>query len=381
MKQPYLSTEWIDPVTGAKGYLVIDEMKAGFCAGGIRMRKGVTKEEIQRLAEIMTIKMAGLGMTVGGAKGGIDFPPNDPKSKEVLKRYLEAHTPYIKECWLTSEDLGTREEDILQILSELGLNSSVQAFIDKQENAPSLLNELQKAMKARYDGTALTELVTGYGVSVVTIKSLEQLGEDPQQAKVSIQGFGSVGASAAKFLYESGIKVVAVADIQGTIYKEDGLDIPLLLTLKDSKGLICRKRLPSDYEQLTGSKWLEVETDVLIPAAIADVINIEAVDKIEAKIIVEGANLPVTKEAEEILFQRGILVIPDFIANSGGAGLFVSVLNGNVEGTPKAIFQFLGDRLSKTVEVIFSIVNKERILPRMAARQLVEIKEISPKEV
>lgn len=380
MKQPYLTTEWFDQETGAKGYLVIDEMKDGFCAGGIRMRKGVTKEEVKRLAEIMTIKMAGLDMTVAGAKGGIDFPSNDPNSREVLKRYLQAHSPYIKECWLTSEDLGTNEKDILQILSELGIKSSVQAFIDKQENGASLLKELQKAMQAKYDGAALTDLVTGYGVSVVTIKSLEERGENPQQAKVSIQGFGSVGASAAKFLYESGVKVIAVADIQGTIYQEDGLDIPLLLSLKDRKGLIDRKGLPANYEQLPGSKWLEVESDVLIPAAIADVINIEVVNKITAKLIVEGANLPVTKEAEEILYQRGVLVIPDFIANSGGAGLFVSVLNGNVEGTPEKIFQFLKDRLSKTAEVILTIAKEKEISPRAAARQLVKKGEKLPIE-
>src|SRR5690625_25466 len=114
MNYPFLTTEWHDDETDAKGYLVIDELKNGFCAGGIRMGKGVTKEEVGRLAEIMTLKMAGLGMDIGGAKGGIDFPSNNPKSAGVLKRYLAAHLPYLLHYWLTSEDMGTREEDINQ---------------------------------------------------------------------------------------------------------------------------------------------------------------------------------------------------------------------------------------------------------------------------
>ncbi|MFD1206605.1 Glu/Leu/Phe/Val dehydrogenase [Sporosarcina contaminans] len=372
MKQSYLVTEWVDQKTGAKGYMVIDELKGGFCAGGIRMRQGVTKEEVVRLAETMTIKMAGLGMAVGGAKGGIDFPSNDEESEGVLKRYLEAHAPYIKEYWLTSEDLGTREEDIVRLLNELGIQSSVQAFISKQNNKQLLMKNLQEAMTAIYEGQALTELVTGYGVAVVTEQALKKIGTEPAQAKVSIQGFGSVGASAAKFLYQKGFKIVAVADIDGTIYYKEGLDIDLLLSLKDHRGNINRNGLPERYEQLSGEKWLELDVDVLIPAAIADVINAQNVRFVKANLIVEGANLPVTEEAEAILFEKGVPVIPDFIANSGGAGLFVAVLDGNVDGKAEEIFTFLGGRLTITIDTVLTAVAKENIPARKAAKTLVE---------
>lgn len=375
MKQPYLTTEWFDEETGATGYLVIDQLTDGFCAGGIRMRDGVTKKEVQRLAEIMTIKMAGLGMNVGGAKGGINFPSEDPRSKDVLKRYLQAHLPYIKEYWLTSEDLGTREEDIAAILNEFGVKSTVQAFILKQENPQQLVESLQKSVTATYDGMKLTDLVTGYGIAVVTTEALDNLGVNVKDAKISIQGFGSVGASAAKFLAENGAKVVAVADIHGTIYAEDGLDIHKLLELKDSRGNISREGLPENYEQLPSEDWLNVDVDVLIPAAIADVINKNNVNDVKARLIVEAANIPVTAEAEAILFERDVVVIPDFIANSGGAGLFVAVLDGNASGEADEIFTFLKNQLGKTTRDILTVANEKAILPRIAARELVLAKK------
>lgn len=370
MGKAYLTTEWFDEKTGATGYLVIDTLQDGFCAGGIRMKEGVSQEEVGRLAEIMTIKMAGLGMNVGGAKGGINFSPTHPESKAVLKRYLEAHLPYIKDCWLTSEDMGTREEDIAESLAEFGVASSVQAFIAKQENSEQLMGRLQKAMTSKYEGMKLTDLVTGYGVAVATLQGLHTLGRPIKGAKVAIQGFGSVGASAAKFLAENGVHVVAIADVLGTIFCEAGLDVPLLLARKDERGTIKRDGLPADYEQLPAENWLGMEVDVLIPAAVADAINEHNVATVMASLIVEGGNIPVTAGAEAVLFERNVLVIPDFIANSGGAGLFVSVLHGNVSGYPEEIFDFLRSQLAKTTDTIITMAKEAQILPREAARNL-----------
>lgn len=365
-----MMTEWVDRETGAKGYLVIDELKGGFCAGGIRMYEGVTQDEVKRLAEIMTAKMAGLGQSIGGAKGGIDFPANVPESRGVLKRYLQAHIPFIKDCWLTSEDLGTREEDLVTLLRELGLVSTAQAFIEKQEDSSVHMQELQKATMTTYDGMPLTDVVTGYGIAVVTMKAMEHIGLE-KNATVSIQGFGSVGASSAKFLDENGIKVTAVADVKGTIYSETGLDIALLMGAKDERGLISRESLPANYELLDDDAWLQVDADILIPAAIADVINGDNVGEINPKLIVEAANIPVTEEAEKQLFDRQILVIPDFIANSGGAGLFVSVLGGGVKGEAEAIFAFLKKEMEKTIEHILQVSQEQNIVPRQAAKSLV----------
>ncbi len=368
----YLITEWNDSITDATGYLVIDQMKNGFCAGGIRMRKDVTKEEVARLAEIMTIKMAGLGLEIGGAKGGIDFDSKDPRAKEVLERYLQAHLPFIEKQWLTSEDLGTREEDIIEILQRNGLHSSVDAFINRSDNPTEIFQSLDKALKATYEGQALTDLVTGYGVMVTTCQGLLQQGIAIENAKIAVQGFGSVGASAAKFLYEKGAKIIAVSDVLGTIYASNGLDVPLLLRKKDKQGIIDRSSLPEEYQLLSGDQWLQVGANVLIPATIADVIREDNVEVVEASLIVEGANIPITEGAEKLLLEKGIYIIPDFIANSGGASLFVSILTDGVKGDPTGVFRFLEDRLAATTQKMMDIANSKGISLRKAASYLIE---------
>ncbi|WP_431026696.1 Glu/Leu/Phe/Val family dehydrogenase [Lysinibacillus sp. LZ02] len=365
----YLTTEWTDQETGAKGYLVIDKMKNDLCAGGIRMRPGVTKDEVKRLAEIMTIKVAGLGMDVGGAKGGIDFDSRDPRAKEVLARYLQAHLPYIEKSWLTSEDLGTRESEIVEILKSYGLNTSVDAFFRNSAVKEEILRNLQRAFTTKYEDMALTDLVTGYGVMVAVKKVIDHY--EIKDPKVAVQGFGSVGASAAKFLAQQNIKVTHVADINGIIHCEDGLDIPYLLSIKDERGNINRTKLPTSYFESDPQSFVNANVDILIPAAIADVINDKNVDEIKAKFIVEGANLPVTNDAEEKLRERDVKVVPDFIANSGGAGLFVAVLTEKSDGTPTSIFEFLENTLSNTVEKIIKIADSNKSSIREAAKYLI----------
>ncbi|MBO9129269.1 Glu/Leu/Phe/Val dehydrogenase dimerization domain-containing protein [Bacillus sp. 165] len=363
----YLVTEWFDPISKAKGYVAFDTLVNGLAGGGIRMREGVTKEEVQRLAKIMTIKMNGLGIPLGGVKAGIDYPSNAPDSKAVLRRFLEAHKPLLLHMWATSEDLGTREEDIIEIVKEMGLHSTVDAFINKQSDKEEILFNLNTALNLKVDGIQITDLVTGYGVATTAIQGFKWIEEKETEMSVAIQGFGSVGASAAKYLAEYGAKVVAVADINGTIYNEHGLDIPLLLSIKDAKGNIDRSKLPESYEEKPNAFWMSKHVDILIPAAVADVITIDNASNVQARMIVEGANIPVTTEAEEYLSKKGIFVIPDFIANSGGAALFTSILFNRISPDATSIFSFLDQQLSKTIAQLLEIAKEKKITPREAA--------------
>ncbi|WP_075982691.1 Glu/Leu/Phe/Val family dehydrogenase [Bacillus massilinigeriensis] len=363
----YMVTLWKDPVTKVNGYFVIDRLIDGLAGGGIRMREGVTQEEVQRLAATMTIKMAGLGMPIGGAKGGINYSPSAPDALDVLKRYLEAHKAFLLHHWCTSEDLGTREEDIVRLLNEIGLSSSVDAYLQKSENGSEILQNLMKSLRLSVEEIPLTDIVTGYGVAITAIQALDSLNRKIKEAKVSIQGFGSVGASTAKYLYEAGAKVVAVSDVEGTIFNSDGLDIPLLQGLKDSKGTIDRSSLPEHYELKSHNFWLETPVDVLIPAAIADVINEKNVNQINTLLIVEAANIPVTEGAEKKLFERNIYCIPDFIANSGGAGLFGAILYKRIKPEVEDILQYLKGQIGETTKNIMSIALEDKITPREAA--------------
>lgn len=362
----YIKTEWTDPVTNAKGYLVIDTLKGGIASGGTRMRKGLTQKEVARLAHTMTLKMSTLDYPIGGAKAGIDYSPSNPDSYGVLKRFLEAHKPYLEQVWITSDDLGTRLEDIARALNEIGLKTA-NAYLNQYPEAENLIENLNKALKLTVNSVPLIHMITGYGVGVTTQKALEWLGREVTGATVSIQGFGSVGASAASYFSNAGAKVVAIADIEGTVFCEDGLDIPLLLKAKDEYGYIDRSRLPKAYLNLTNTDCLTLNVDVLVPAAVADVINKENAQDIKAKPVVEGANIPITTEGEKILTNKGIYVIPDFIANVGGLGMFGAILFKNLPPNAEKILDYLKESLERATIHALSQANEEGISPREAA--------------
>ncbi|RHW38315.1 hypothetical protein D1B33_05365 [Lysinibacillus yapensis] len=365
----FLVTEWTDTVTGAKGYLALDRVFDGVAGGGIRMKEGVSKEEVQRLAHTMTLKLMGLGMPIGGAKAGIDYPSNKADSKDVLYRFLEAHKPFLEQVWGASEDLGTTKEDIVRIVTQLGLESPVDAFLYRMDSSTKevILNNLKESLSLNVDGVTITDLVTGLGVANSTLEALKSISLNPEEATVSIQGFGSVGASTAKYLNNAKVKIVSVSDVSGTLYNPEGLDVELLLKAKDEKGNINRSLIPENYIQSNRSDWLTYEVDVLIPAAIADAINDENESQIQAKLIVEGANIPVTIEAEKQLFDRGILVVPDFIANSAGAGFFGTILYKGIGPDAYKIFDYLSNQVSSTTEWILRKAKEENISPREAA--------------
>lgn len=345
MNTQYLKTEWIDPDTGVKGYFVIDKLVNGSCGGGIRMRQGLERGEVERLARTMTYKLAVLNMPSGGAKAGIDYDPTAPDALEVLQRFLAAHKPFLLENWSTSEDLGTKEEDILKILAGMGIGSSVQAAIKNSGDPAKVMERLKTVFSLTIDGMPVTDVTTGYGVAVALKAAVEVLGLSPGSIRVAVQGFGSVGASAALYIEKLGCSVVAVADAQGTIYQPDGITVKELLPLRDKLGVINRATLPAYYMLLPREEWLGLDVDVLIPAAIADAINEENMGQVNARLIIEGANIPTTEAAERELQKRGVYVIPDFIANVGGAGLFGAVLDLDVSPSEAAIFGYLEQRI------------------------------------
>ncbi|MFZ5633889.1 MAG: Glu/Leu/Phe/Val family dehydrogenase [Bacillota bacterium] len=374
MNRPVLlKTEWTDPVTGCRGYFVIDCLIDGSCGGGIRMRKGLDVNEVERLARIMTYKLIGLEIPCGGSKGGIDFNPSDRESRGVLKRFLEAHRPFLRECWITSEDLGTREEDIMELLSEMGVNTSVHAVLAREADPADAARGLLQALGARVDGMQITDVVTGYGLAQAAAVALKEMGRNPAGCTAAVQGFGSVGGSGALYLQRLGLKVVAVADALGTVYSPDGLDVALLLKNRSKTGEVDREGLPGPYQKLDREQWLKLPVDVLVPAAVADAVNEDNVGEVKAGLIVEGANIPTTPGAEESLFRRGVPVVPDFIANSGGAGFFGAVLFRRIYDS-QGILDYLASQIGDFTGAIFREAKNSGISLRQAAVRLVEQK-------
>ncbi|MCL5951563.1 MAG: glutamate dehydrogenase [Chloroflexi bacterium] len=369
---PVLQCQWNDRETGAKAYFVIDTLKSELCAGGIRMRKGATADEAQRLARTMTYKLAAIGIPFGGAKAAIDYDPTLPDSYGVLERFLAVHRPWIREFWVTNEDLGTKEEDIVAILKKIGIPSPFQAGISKSQDPERTAANLRQAVELQVDGLRMVDTVTGYGVAQATLEALLFMGRRPAECSVVIQGFGSVGGSTARYLWREGCRIAGIADAEGVIACPDGLDIDGLLSRRNRWGVISRSGLPREYQCLPREEWVHLNADILIPAAVADAIHAENCDGIRAKLIVEGANIPTTLEAEKRLSARGVVIVPDFVANAGAIGYTPSIILGRIQPRVDDALGFLKTQIRSTTRKVLEKSRTEGLTPREAAIQLVK---------
>ncbi|UCD58368.1 MAG: Glu/Leu/Phe/Val dehydrogenase, partial [Candidatus Hydrogenedentota bacterium] len=292
-----------DPVAEMRGVVVIDCTTLGRgTGGGIRMLPDITTNEIVRLARAMTYKFACLGVPVGGAKSGIWADPTiqGEQRQNLMRAFGRAVRPLIKANLSFGADIGTEASDLAYVYEGAEL---------RWESAGLLTEEK--------DGEPLENHVTGYGVAVAAKAACEFAGIDVNGATVAIEGFGKVGGGVARYITEMGARVVAISTINGTIYNEDGLDIKRLLEARKTSGDMAVQ----EYENAKHLKKEELFTlpvDILIPGARPYVIHKGNAGRVKARVISSIANIPITDEAEEMLFQRKIHVVPDFISNAGG---------------------------------------------------------------
>ncbi|HEX4247502.1 MAG TPA: Glu/Leu/Phe/Val dehydrogenase dimerization domain-containing protein, partial [Pseudonocardia sp.] len=295
-----------DSRTGMRGVLVIDNTARGMGKGGTRMSPSVTVAEISRLARVMTWKWAAVDLFFGGAKAGIVADPNGPDKERVLRAFARKMADQIPASYVAGLDMGMTERDAAIIQDELGDRGAAVGVPEQLGGVP-------------YDELG----VTGYGVAESVDAALRRVGRDPKGVRVALQGFGAVGFAAARRLDELGASVVALSTARGAVHDPDGLDVPRWLALRAEHGDDCVRAAP-DSARLRPGEELLVDCDVLIPAATQDVIDADVAARIRASLVVEGANLPTNPAARAVLAERGITVVPDFIANAGGtvAGAF-----------------------------------------------------------
>lgn len=342
------------------------------CSGGIRMRPGVTLDEVTALARTMSHKMAVLDIAYGGAKSGIDFDPASPNAAAVLRGFIEAIRPFIAERYATGADLGTHEDEIIAACQLVGLAHPLQAGF-KSEGATAL-NRVKDALGLRSEGAPITELMAGYGVAECTIEAADVMGLPLRGATLALQGFGNVGGAAARYLDRAGVKLVAVADIEGAIIDANGLDVPQLLEIRDRFGHIDRKRLPAAARCAPEPAWLEQEVDIVIPAAIGNAITPENMALVRCRLLVEAANNPVTDEAELDLERRGTTILPDFVANAAAAFLFCGLLENRFEPTLESIFGETSRQLRGTTRELLERARRERVSDRKSAEEIAEMR-------
>jgi glutamate dehydrogenase (NAD(P)+) len=360
MSEPYMSVAWTDADTGARGYVVIDALIRGLAGGGLRMRRGCTLAEVGDLARAMSRKEAiafrpgARYLPLGGAKGGIDFDPDDPRARGVLRRYLEAMLPLLQSRWAAGEDLGVRQDELDELAAELGLRSTVDAVLPYVEDgAAAGLARLAAAFAAGDRGIGLGELVGGYGVARAALAGLRALGRDPGSCTAVVQGFGSMGGATARYLTDAGVRVIGVADARGVVFDEAGLDVERLLATRDRLGRIDRSAVSGGGRELPLESWAGLSCDLLLPAATSYVIDAAVADRIRAALVVEAANVATVADAESRLAARSIPVVPDFIANLATNAWWWWTLFGDIEPTLEDAFAMIDDTISGLVHEVF----------------------------
>jgi glutamate dehydrogenase (NAD(P)+) len=334
------------------------------------MRPGVSLAEVFELARTMTYKMAILDIPYGGGKSGIDWDPARRDSGEVLGRFIDAIKPFIAERYATGADLGTREDDIVAACQRVGLTHPLQAGFRSEGKAA--LNRVREALDLHSEGVPITELIAGYGVAESTLEACQVIGLNIRKARVALQGFGNVGGAAARYLERSGAIFVAIADVDGAVIAEEGLDVPDMLERRDRYGRIDRSALPRGARLGAEPEWLSSPVDIVIPAAIGNAITDQNAPAISARLLVEAANNPVSREAEHSLAARGVTVIPDFVANAAAAFLFCGLLERRFEPTLESIFSESSRQLRSTTRELLELSRQRSIDPREAAERIAE---------
>jgi len=370
MNRPYLVVEWNDTETSATGWLCVYNYVKGSSGGGTRMHPSVTRDEVIRLARAMAYKyQATESSTMGGCKAGICYDYKAPDAQDVLRRFLIAVSPYAATGVSIGSDLGTSYAFVLKVFEELGIGIPQTPAMRRDPKIQQGIKDFDHIMTLKWDDFFMNDMITGYGVAYAADEAWKFKAGAPG-AKVVIQGFGCVGASCAQLMDKLGYKVVGVADANLLVQCDEGLDVPELIKHRLAHGEMDKTKFPANYKVRPNSDWLDVPCDILIPAALEDVINKTNADKVKASLIVEGANIPVSAEGDEILKKRGIDLVVDFVANLGAVRYYDAIIFGHIEATPEAAVKDLEYICRKNTKKLFEEAKRQNRYQREVAEEL-----------
>lgn len=340
------------------GYRVQHDGARGPMKGGLRYHPQVDDNEVQTLAQLMTWKTAVVDLPYGGAKGGIAVEPRS-LSKGELERLTRKFVDQIHDMIGPDSDIPA---------PDMGTNSQVMAWVMNQyQRYHGFQPACVTGKPLELHGCEGREEATGRGVVITANRLFHRLGQDLKGKTVALQGFGNVGSYTARFLHERGAKIIAITDVRGGCKNPNGLDIPGLLEyVKTNNGV---NGFP-ESEPLTNEQLFGTKCDLFIPAALGGQLTVETAPLIQAKNIVEAANDPTTPEADEIFHKRGILVVPDILANAGGVTVsyFEWVQNRSVVHWPlEEIRTKLEQRMSAAFDAVWKIAEEKKVPLRTAA--------------
>ncbi len=333
-----------EPGIGLNGVLVVDNVAAGPSIGGLRMAEDVSVAECFRLARAMTLKNAAAGLAHGGGKSVmLGDPKMPPKRKEQLIRAFACALAGEKD-YIFGPDMGTDETCMAWVRDEIG-------------RAVGLPREI--------GGIPLDELgATGYGLMHSVEAALPYTDVHLDGARLVVQGFGSVGMFGAKYLGEKGTRLIAASDSTGAVTNADGLDVAALMALKQNGGQVADFAGGTAIER---DAVIDVECEIWAPAARPDVITTENVARLNTKIVAQGANIPLSIEAEAFLHARGVICLPDFIANAGGVICAAVEYHGGGEAQA---FETIAERISRNTSQMLEGARDDGVPPRQSANTM-----------
>jgi glutamate dehydrogenase (NAD(P)+) len=296
------------------GYRVQHSSARGPCKGGIRYHPDVSLNEVKALSAMMTWKCAVVGIPFGGAKGGISCEPTQMSQNEIA-RMTRRYTAMILPILGPKRDIPA---------PDVNTDAQVMAWIADTASMleGSSMLDIVTGKPVNLGGSKGRREATGRGVAIVTAELLKRQGQTPSETTVAIQGYGNVGSCAATILHDMGCKIVAISDVSGGLYSALGLNLSEINqhVAQHPKRLLAGYQAPG-VERISNDELLELDVDVLIPAALEHQIRENNADRIRARYVVEGANGPTTREADQILNDRGTIVVPDILANAGGVAV------------------------------------------------------------
>jgi glutamate dehydrogenase (NAD(P)+) len=343
---PEMILQVYNPKADMHAVIVIDNTALGPGKGGIRMTPTVDVEEVSRLARAMTWKCALADLPFGGAKSGIIADSkkiSKARKKELVVAFAEAIRMVAPKYYVAAPDMYMAEEEMGWISKEL---KDKHVVTGKPKSLGGIPHELGS---------------TGYGVAESAFVAIKHLGWDVKNVSFAVEGFGNVGWFAAKHLCDAGAKLVAASDSQGVIYNPNGLNFKKLADVKKKQGTVIKYK---DGKVLKPNQILDVNADMLVTAAIPDLVAPKDVKRLKFKLIIEGSNIPMEHDTEYMIHKRGILIVPDFVANAGGViSSYVEYIGGSVS----TMFKLVKAKVRSNTKEVLELAKKKHVAPRIAA--------------
>ena len=388
---PEIVFEWKDSNTEAVGWVVINSLRGGAAGGGTRMRNGLTKYEVLSLAKTMEIKFTVCGPAIGGAKSGINFDPDDPRKKDVLKRWYKAVSPLLKHYYGTGGDLNIDEvNEVIPITEDCGVWHPQEGIFSGHYHptSPEKINrigQLRYGVKKKLEDSnyapnknkviMVADMITGFGVAESIKHYYSIWGGTMDKKKVVVQGWGNVGSAAAYYLSKSGFQIVGIIDKEGGLIKNSGFnfaEIEALFLNKDDNKLRANHLL--SFEEVNNKIW-DIPSDIFIPCAASRLVTLEHVDRLinsGVELIACGANVPFADE--EIFYgpiaeyaDQHLSVIPDFISNCGMARVFAYLMEERRgELSDEGIFQDCSKVIHDALLECFNYNSKNNYITSLA---------------